>query len=91
MRKTSVERLVELLRSGGILVAAQYEFRRCRPGHWGLSAGAWSWYLTWTTAGGAIAIIGSPDAVGQILRMAGANHAKPGWQTGENDTIYAND
>lgn len=61
---TKVQKLVERLRREGWTIPDDYEFRRCRPGHWGRSAGAFSWTMT-NMAG---LSIGSPDSVSQLLK-----------------------
>ncbi len=81
-RKTSVERLVELLRKEGYEVPEAYEFKRLNPGHWGRSSGAWSWMIT------AMGFeVGSPDSVGTILKARGIIRAETNLSHG---TIYAN-
>jgi len=81
-RKTSVERLVEMIRRDmGIDIPDEWKFYRCRPGHWGRAAGAYSWCLKWNYRS-----IGSPDSVANCLRHG----VKWAGREFVNETLYAN-
>jgi len=60
---TKVEQLVEKLRSNGIKVPKDYEFKRLRPGWNCRTAGAWSWTIVAEHFD-----IGSPTNVTDLLR-----------------------
>lgn len=61
---TSVERLVELLRSLGYVIPFRaWTFERLTVGHWQRSAGAWVWRVWWLGCE-----VGSTASVAQCLR-----------------------